>query len=301
MAGADSAPAPGPESPIGVFDSGLGGLTVLRALHERLPAEDLLYFGDTARVPYGTKGEKTVRAFARQDAGLLVARGVKMVVVACNTASAFALDHLREVLPVPVLGVIEPGVRAALAATRGGTVGVIGTSGTIRSGRYQQGLEAAGLPAGRIRAVECPLFVPLVEEGLGGHALTKLAVTEYLRPLREARPDTLILGCTHYPLLAADIGAFLGSQVRLVDSAESLASAACVALADAGLLRAGPRVGRLGFILSDIPWKFAEIGARFLGKPIADVESVGLDEMEEAGHALGPGSGIDARTRKDPS
>lgn len=274
-------------APIGVFDSGLGGLTVLRALHERLPSEDLLYFGDTARVPYGTKGEKTVRAFARQDAGLLVARGVKMVVVACNTASAFALDHLREVLPVPVLGVIEPGVRAALAATRGGTIGVIGTSGTIRSGRYQQGLAAAGLGPDRIVAAECPLFVPLVEEGLGGHAMTRLAVAEYLRPVRDAQVDTLILGCTHYPLLSADIEAYLGPDVRLVDSAEALATAACSELAAGGALNDGDGPGRLSFILSDIPWKFAEIGARFLGKPIEGVESVGLDEMEAAGHALG--------------
>ena len=280
-------------APIGVFDSGLGGLTVLRALHERLPREDLLYFGDTARVPYGTKGEKTVRAFARQDAGLLVARGVKMVVVACNTASAFALEHLCEVLPVPVLGVIEPGLRAALAATRGGPVGVIGTSGTIRSRRYQDGLRAAGLPTERIVAVECPLFVPLVEEGLSGHAMTRLAVAEYLRPLREAGIDTLILGCTHYPLLREDIAAYLGPGVRLVDSAATLAAAACDALAGGGrLCEAGrpgcdDRPGRLAFVLSDIPWKFAEIGARFLGQPIGDVESVGLDEMEAAGHALG--------------
>jgi glutamate racemase len=280
-------------APIGVFDSGLGGLTVLRALHERLPREDLLYFGDTARVPYGTKGEKTVRAFARQDAGLLVARGVKMVVVACNTASAFALDHLCEVLPVPVLGVIEPGLRAALAATRGGPVGIIGTSGTIRSRRYQDGLRAAGLPAERIVAVECPLFVPLVEEGLSGHAMTRLAVAEYLRPLREAGIDTLILGCTHYPLLREDIAAYLGPGVRLVDSAATLAAAACDALAGGGrLCEAGrpgcdDRPGRLSFVLSDIPWKFAEIGARFLGQPIGDVETVGLDEMEAAGHALG--------------
>ena len=272
---------------IGVFDSGLGGLTVLRALHERLPHEDLLYFGDSARVPYGTKGEKTVRAFARQDAGLLVSRGVKMVVVACNTASAFALDHLREVVPVPVLGVIEPGVRAALGATRGGVIGVIGTSGTIRSERYQQGLAAAGLRPEQIVAVECPLFVPLAEEGLGGHAMTRLAVAEYLRPIREAHVDTLILGCTHYPLLAPDIAAYLGPDVRLVDSAEALATAACAELATAHALSDARDPGRLSFILSDIPWKFAEIGARFLGKPIADVESVGLDEMEAAGHALG--------------
>ncbi|HPF70264.1 MAG TPA: glutamate racemase [Candidatus Krumholzibacteria bacterium] len=283
------------QRPIGVFDSGLGGLTVLRALHERLPGEDLLYFGDTARVPYGTKGEKTVRAFARQDAGVLVEHGVKMVVVACNTASAFALEHLREVLPVPVLGVIEPGVTAALAVGRGGPVGVIGTSGTIRSGRYQEGLRRAR-PDAVIVARECPLFVPLVEEGLAGHAMTAIAADEYLAPLREAAVDTLILGCTHYPLLKDDIARVMGPQVALVDSAEVLAAAAERLLTDRGLRRGdAARAGTLSFILSDIPWKFAEIGARFLGKPIDDVRTVGLDEMEEAGHRLAERAGSAVR------
>lgn len=280
----------GRRRPIGVFDSGLGGLTVLRALHRRLPGEDLVYFGDTARVPYGTKGEKTVRAFARQDAGVLVERGVKLVVVACNTASAFALDHLREVLPVPVLGVIEPGVDEALRATGGGPVGVIGTSGTIRSGRYQQELQRR-LPGVPIVARECPLFVPLVEEGLAGHAMTAMAARDYLAPLKEAGVDTLILGCTHYPLLKADIGREMGPQVVLVDSAEALAAAVQELLAARGLQRPGGDApdggaGDLAFLLSDIPWKFAEIGARFLGRPIADVVTVGLDEMEEAGRRL---------------
>ncbi len=270
--------------PIGVFDSGLGGLTVLRALHERLPCEDIIYFGDTARVPYGTKGERTVQVFARQDAGLLVKLGVKMVVVACNTASAFALDHLRQSLPVPVLGVINPGVRAALAVTRGGPVGVIGTSGTIRSERYQQGLLAGGLQAGQIHVQECPLLVPLVEEDKMGLPMMRLAVEDYLDGLRGAGVDTLILGCTHYPLLKQDIGEFMGPDVRLVDSAETLAAAAQDRLGQMELLRAeAGRQGRLSFYLSDLPWKFAEIGARFLGKPIADPRVVGLDEMEAAG------------------
>ena len=292
-----------PDRPIGVFDSGMGGLTVLRALHQRLPAEDLVYFGDTARVPYGTKGARTVRAFARQDAGFLISLGVKMIVVACNTASAFALDYLSEVCPVPVLGVITPGVATALVATRGGAVGVIGTSGTIRSGRYQEGLGLAMAPE-RIFARECPLFVPLVEEGLTEHALTELAVGEYLTPLREADVDTLILGCTHYPVLKPVIGRFMGEGVVLVDSAEALADAAALKLSEAGLLRgepagdsdmvdvdttdaepadADPARGRLSFYLSDIPWKFAEVGARFLGQPIADVETVNLDEVETDG------------------
>ncbi len=275
---------PNRDRPIGVFDSGLGGLTVLRALHHRLPCEDLIYFGDTARVPYGTKGERTVRSFASQDAGLLVKLGVKMVVVACNTASAFALEHLRQTLPVPVLGVINPGVRAALAATRGGSVGVIGTSGTIRSGRYQEGLRQGGLSDEQIVARECPLFVPLVEEDKMGQPIMTLAVDDYLAPLRAAGVDTLILGCTHYPLLKDDIGTFMGPEVALVDSAETLADAARDRLDSMGLLRATPgREGQLAFHLSDLPWKFTEIGARFLGKPIAEPVIVGLDEMEAAG------------------
>ncbi len=278
--------------PIGVFDSGLGGLTVLRALHERLPSEDLIYFGDTARVPYGTKGEKTVAAFARQDAGLLAAQGVKMVVVACNTASAFALDHLREVLDMPVLGVIEPGVATALRRTAGGAVGVIGTSGTIRSERYQAGL-AEHLSGDRIVVQECPLLVPLVEEGMMGHPVTAMVIEEYLAGLRESQVDTLILGCTHYPLLKDDIRRAMGAQVALVDSAEVLAEAAEAKLAELSLRRRDSdatdvrdRAGELSFLLSDIPWKFAEIGARFLGRPITDVRTVGLDELEEAGRRL---------------
>ncbi len=272
-------------SPIGVFDSGLGGLTVLRSLHRRLPCEDIIYFGDTARVPYGTKGENTVRAFARQDAGLLVDKGVKVVVVACNTASAFALEYLRSALPVPVLGVIEPGVAAALEATRGGVVGVIGTSGTIRSGRYQDGLRVGGLSDDQIMAVECPLFVPLVEEDKMGQTLMQLAVQEYLQPLKDTGVDTLILGCTHYPLLKDDIGAFMGPDAALVDSADMLAEAAALLLSEEKLLRGQPsaRQGELEFYLSDLPWKFSQIGERFLGRPIADATIVGLDEMEAAG------------------
>lgn len=280
----------GREAPIGVFDSGLGGLTVLRALRRCLPDEDLLYFGDTARVPYGTKGEKTVRAFARQDAGLLVARGVKMVVVACNTASAFALTYLREILPVPVLGVIVPGVKAALAA-RGdaGVVGVIGTTGTIRSGRYQEGLRAAGLGAAEIMAQECPLLVPLLEEGWQRHHITNLVLAEYLTEMRAARVTTLILGCTHYPLLKAEIGEFMGPQVELVDSAEALALAATERLTELDLIRQEDnRQAGISFLLSDIPWKFKEVGERFLGAPLTDLETVGLDELEAAGQALEP-------------
>ncbi len=300
--------------PIGIFDSGLGGLTVLRALRSRLPAEDLIYFGDTARVPYGTKGARTVVSFAVQDAGLLADRRPKMLVVACNTASAFALPALRELLAVPVLGVIGPGVDTALRRTRGGRVAVIGTSGTIRSGRYQEGLRR-DLPAERVLARECPLFVPLVEEGLVEHPLTELAVAEYLEPLRQAPIDTLILGCTHYPLLKPAIGRYMGPEVALVDSAEALAESAARLLAERGLARpeAGTAAtsaaggagdacgdaaegtdgtapaGRLEFWLSDLPWKFREIGERFLGRTIEDVRTVELEELESAGRRLETG------------
>jgi glutamate racemase len=276
--------------PIGVFDSGMGGLTVLRALHERLPAEDIVYFGDTARVPYGTKGARTVQAFAWQDARFLVSQGVKMVVVACNTASAFALDYLAQRLTVPVLGVIDPGVAAARRATRGGPVGVIGTSGTIRSGRYQEAL-ATSMAADRIVAQECPLFVPLVEEGLMDHALTELACAEYLTGLRDRAVDTLILGCTHYPLLKPVISRFMGAGTVLVDSADVLADAAEAQLTAGGLRRADGDEGRLTFFLSDIPWKFQEVGARFLGRPIENVTTVNLDELEGEGRLSLAGKG----------
>jgi glutamate racemase len=276
--------------PIGVFDSGMGGLTVLRALHERLPSEDIVYFGDTARVPYGTKGARTVQAFAWQDARFLAGQGVKMVVVACNTASAFALDYLAERLPIPVLGVIDPGVAAALRATRGGPIGVIGTSGTIRSGRYQEAL-AAHMPTDCIVAQECPLFVPLAEEGLEDHALTELACAEYLTELRRRAVDTLILGCTHYPLLKPVIARFMGEQTVLVDSADVLADAAEARLRGEGLQRPDGGEGKLTYFLSDIPWKFQEVGARFLGRPIQGVTTVNLDELESEGRLFLAGKG----------
>jgi glutamate racemase len=265
--------------PLGVFDSGMGGLTVLRALHARLPDEDLLYFGDTARVPYGTKGARTVRDFARQDADFLVQRGAKLIVVACNTASAFAIEDLEANLPVPVLGVIDPGVRAALAGTRGGRIGVIATRGTVISGRYQQQL-AAVVGAERVVAGACPLFVPLAEEGMIDHAVTRQVAQEYLAPLRAADVDTLILGCTHYPLLKGIIGEIMGPDVLLVDSAEALAEAAVSALDEAGLRRdpsAGP--AELEFWLSDLPWKFQEVGSLFLGRPIDRVHTINVNEL----------------------
>ena len=261
--------------PIGVFDSGMGGLTVLRELRRRLPGEDLLYFGDTARVPYGTKGARTVRAFARQDADFLVSHGAKLVVVACNTASAFAIDDLRARLPVPVLDVIAPGVDTALRRTRGGPVGIVATRGTVESGRYQQ-LLSARLGGERVVARACPLFVPLAEEGMLDHDVTRRMAEEYLAPLRDAGVDTLILGCTHYPLLKGVIGETMGPDVVLVDSAEALAGAAEAELTRRGLRRPDggdcPE-GDLAFYLSDLGvarQRFVSPGLinRFVGLPL---------------------------------
>jgi glutamate racemase len=209
--------------PIGVFDSGVGGLTVLQALRQRLPGEDFLYLGDTARLPYGSKSAATVQRYALNAAGHLVRQGIKLLVVACNTASSYALGEVADASPVPVVGVVEPGVRAALA-TGIRRVGVIGTEGTIRSGAYQRALERAdgGL---EIDAVSCPLFVPLAEEGWGDHPVTERVAEIYLRPLLDWGAEALILGCTHYPLLRPSLERVVGKGVRLVDSATAVAAA----------------------------------------------------------------------------
>jgi glutamate racemase len=218
-------------APIGVFDSGVGGLTVVRALARVLPYDDILYVGDTARIPYGSKPLAMVRGFADELAAELLARGVKALVVACNTASAASLPALAERLPIPVWGVIEPGVAAALAASRGGTVGVLGTPGTIRAASYQVRLERAGLV---VWARACPLFVPIVEEGVSDGEIASLVAHHYLRD-RPSDLDTLILGCTHYPALAGTLAGVLGPEVVLVDSAETTAAVVAAALRASGL------------------------------------------------------------------
>jgi glutamate racemase len=227
------------QRPIGVFDSGVGGLSVLQALARVLPHEDLLYVGDTARIPYGSKPLDMVRGFATELAALLVARGAKAIVVACNTASAAALPALADGLRVPVWGVIDPGVAAARAATRGGTVGVLGTPGTIRARAYQDPLERAGLS---VWPRACPLFVPIVEEGVSDGEIATLVARHYLRE-RPSDLDTVILGCTHYPALAATLRDVLGPGVALVDSAATTAAVVARELAALGLT-ASPRPAR---------------------------------------------------------
>ncbi len=258
-------------APIGIFDSGVGGLTVFRQISLRLPRESMLYLGDTARVPYGTKSPETVIRYARACANLLLDRGVKIVVAACNTASACAVPALREALQVPVIGVIEPGARAAAARTRNRRIGVIGTAATVASGAYPRAI--AGLnPDAHVQCLACPLFVPLAEEGWTEGEVPALTARRYLAPLRHQDIDTLVLGCTHYPLLKNVIGEAVGKNVTLVDSAEETAAAVAEVLERADLRAHGAAEPRHGFLVSDGPESFARTGQRFLGMPLNSVE-----------------------------
>lgn len=259
------------ESPVGIFDSGIGGLTVAHAVMRELPNESVTYFGDTARVPYGPKSPETVRRYSQEIAAFLVDQGIKSLVVACNTATAHALPSLRETLSLPVIGVIEPGARAAVRATRSGHVGVIGTSGTIKSGAYERALRALE-PSLRTTVRACPLFVPLVEEGWVDHDATRLIAEEYLHPLLEADVDAVVLGCTHYPLLKGVIAKVLGNGVTLIDSAEETARETAAVLRDACLDAALNTEPRHRFVASDDPLMFLQLGQRFLGDAIESVE-----------------------------
>lgn len=261
-------------APIGVFDSGIGGLTVVREVVRRLPHERIVYFGDTARVPYGPKSPETVRRYSREITAWLVEQGVKAVVVACNTATAHALPVLRTEFPIPIVGVAEPGAQAAVSATRNGRIGVIGTAGTVTSGAYDRAIHALR-PDAVVTSCACPLFVPLVEEGWLDTKATRLIAHEYLAPLRDARVDTVVLGCTHYPLLKPVIADVFGKGVRLVDPAEQTAAETARVLEGAGLCAtAGGNVHR--FVASDAPEQFLRLGQRFLGSAIEHVETLTL-------------------------
>ena len=267
--------SPAAAAPLGVFDSGIGGLTVAHALFERLPAESVIYYGDTARVPYGPKSPDTVRRYSAEILAYLLHRGVKMVVVACNTSTAHALAALRERSPVPVVGVIEPGARAAARASVSGRIGVIGTAGTIASGAYERAILALR-PDAQVHARACPLFVPLIEEGWFDHPATELIAREYLAPLRDAKVDTLVLGCTHYPLIKPLLAQVLGPEVRLIDSAEETAAAVREELEARGLRAPAGAPAEHRFVVSDDEPRFRSVGARFLGERLRDVEVVPL-------------------------
>jgi glutamate racemase len=262
-------------APIGVFDSGIGGLTVVRELMRQLPDESIVYFGDTARVPYGPKSPDTVRRYSREITDYLRGQGVKAVVVACNTATAHALPMLRDELPLPVVGVVEPGARAAVSATSTGRIGVIGTLGTVNSGAYEHAIKAI-CPGATVVARACPLFVPLVEEGWLDTEPTRLIAREYLAPVRAAAVDTLVLGCTHYPLLKPLLAEVLGPDVQLIDSAEQTAAETARVLSRAALRAPAGAAARHRFIASDAPRQFLQLGQRFLGAALEAVETTTL-------------------------
>ena len=280
MSGASKiSPAKMRELPIGIFDSGIGGLTVAREIHRALPHEDLVYLGDTARVPYGTKSPNTVIRYAIEDTKFLLTQNVKAVVVACNTASAWAMSTLERSFPVPVIGVILPGVRAALEQTRTGRIGIIATTATIRSQAYTLGIHARR-DAAQLYARACPLLVPLVEEGRVNDRITRLVLKDYLAPLLRRRIDTLVLGCTHYPLLKPVLREVVGPKVALVDSAESCARFVQEQLSRLRLLaNRRRRAGLIYPFVTDEVERFSEQAERFLGFPTEPAFKVDLPSV----------------------
>jgi glutamate racemase len=262
-------------SPIGIFDSGIGGLTVARALFEQLPGESTVYFGDTARVPYGPKSPETVRRYSLEILRWLLEQRVKAVVIACNTSTAHALETLQRESPVPVIGVIEPGAVAAASAAGERPIGVIGTAGTIASNAYAKAIRRAH-PEARVEQRACPLFVPLVEEGWFDHPAADLIAREYLAPLTAADVGTLVLGCTHYPLLKPLLQRVMGSGVRLIDSGEETARVVAAAIRERGLEAPTDGAGSHRFVVSDDEARFRQVGMRFIGERLGRAEVVPL-------------------------
>ncbi|MBI2400691.1 MAG: glutamate racemase [Deltaproteobacteria bacterium] len=289
------------KSSIGVFDSGIGGLTVLREITRLLPGENTIYLGDTARVPYGSKSKETIERYSFEIAAFLLKHDIKMLVAACNTASAYAVPKLAKELDIPVLGVIEPGARAAVAATKANRIGVIGTEGTIKSNSYVNAIKRL-CDGGVLDIVEhgkksfdryfevkpgsdvviftkaCPLFVPLVEEGWTDDAVTRIVVERYLTGLKDEGIDTLVLGCTHYPLLKETIASLMGEAVTLVDSAASTALEVQRVLGEKGILNNSGAEALHKFFVTDSPERFMAVGRRFFGERLASAELAALSD-----------------------
>lgn len=255
---------------IGVFDSGIGGLTVLKEIINLFPHEDTVYLGDTARVPYGTKSAETVTRYSLEITDFLINKGIKLLVVACNTASAVALPALREKHTLPIIGVIEPGARKAVATTKTGKVGVIGTEGTIKSGAYEKAIKALA-PDIEVISKPCPLFVPLAEEGWTDNDVALAAAGRYLKDMKDV--DTLVLGCTHYPLLKGVISNIMGDKVTLIDSGEETALEVKRVLSKDGLLKK-EGTGKRTFYVTDTPERFVKVGLRFLGDGLEHAQRV---------------------------
>lgn len=269
--------------PIGIFDSGLGGLTAAKALRRLLPGEDLVYFGDTGRVPYGTRGREVITRYARQDAAFLLRRGVKAMVCACGTVSSVAGESLAQAVPCPFFMVVDPAVDAAVRATRNGRIGVIGTGATIKSGKFQEAIRRR-MPGAQVTAAACTLFVPLVESGhvAPEDPLTTLAAEEYLAPLAQAGVDTLILGCTHYPIIAPIIHRYFDGRVTLIDSGQTAAQEVAKTLRERGMLSGREAGGSCAYYLTDDPEGFSQVAGIFLGETVRDrAVQVEIGDLED--------------------
>ncbi len=262
--------------PIGIFDSGIGGLTVVKQLMKLLPEEQLIYFGDTARIPYGTRSKKLVQQYALEDARFLLQFDIKMLVVACNTASSSAMPLLQQKLDIPVTGVVLPGAGAAVRLTRNKKIGVIGTTATINSDAYALEIKRL-LPQARVFGQPCPLLVPLVEEGWLDDEVTVLTLKKYLRGLLDQHIDTLILGCTHYPVIEETIRRVTGPEIQLIDSGKETAKAVRDLLMNKHMLNLSGKKAASRFFVSDAPDKFREVGSMFLGQALNDVELVDFE------------------------
>lgn len=261
------------DHPIGIFDSGIGGLSVVKEVQRLLPGEEVIYFGDTARLPYGTKSKETITRFSREIACFLLGFRVKLIVVACHTASSFSLSTLKRELNIPVIGVVEPGAEEALRVTRSGRIGILGTRATIQSASYVRELKRRN-PRVKLFAKECPLFVPLVEEGHFQDDLAYQVAKTYLLPLKRFRVDTVILGCTHYPLLRKVIGETLGKKTTLVDSSRETAEKVKQTLEQKGLVVSNGYLPHSRFFVSDEPKRFSKVGSIFLKGHIPSVKKV---------------------------
>ena len=268
------------DKPIGIFDSGVGGLTVAREVFELLPGEDVVYFGDEGRTPYGPRSKEIITQFTAQDVAFLMEHQVKFIICACNSASAVALDEIAGNYSIEMIGVIEPGARAAVERTKNGRIGVIGTQATIASNSYARVIHEVD-PKLKVFSLACPLFVPLAEEGYIDKEATYLIARDYLQTMLDVDVDTLIMGCTHYPLLNHVISDVMGDKVRLINSGRETARVAFSALVDAGLLnskmsQSPPVLGERKFFVSDVPDKFAQVAARFLGAPIERITRIDI-------------------------
>lgn len=261
--------------PIGIFDSGLGGLTVLKEILLRMPGEETIYLGDTARVPYGIRSPETVTRYSFENTRFLFSKGIKILIVACNTVSSVSLDAIKKTVSLPVVGVIEPGAKAAVGATINKRIGVIGTSATIRSGAYSRAIHSLD-QAVQVFELPCPLFVPLVEEGWTEGAIVEMTAEKYLKEIRDTGIDTLVLGCTHYPLIKDVLSKVMGKKVTLIDSAIETAKEIEGILKSSSLLRAGNAASFHRFFVTDSPDKFVVVGEKFLGRKIESIDKIEL-------------------------